>query len=100
MRCEPVENFGDDKPKIEHHSNRERGMVCRQLMRMFRMVVVVHRPNLGTSDPAARSLNSCALEKGAKDFFGFEELAGDFAGGQGVAGVIGVDAFHSFRDFA
>jgi hypothetical protein len=27
-------------------------------------------------------------------------LAGDFAGSQGVAGVVGVDLFHGFGDFA
>jgi hypothetical protein len=26
----------------------------------------------------------------------FEELAGDFPGGEGVAGVVGVDFFYSF----
>jgi hypothetical protein len=39
-------------------------------------------------------LDSGALQEGAQNLIGLEELAGDFAGGEGVAGVIGVDAFH------
>jgi hypothetical protein len=46
------------------------------------------------------SSNPRALKEGAQDFFCFEELAGDFAGGDGVAGVVGVDLFHGFGDFA
>jgi hypothetical protein len=45
-------------------------------------------------------LNPGALQERAQDLFGFEELAGDLAGGQRVAGVVGVDLFHGFGDLA
>jgi hypothetical protein len=45
-------------------------------------------------------LNTSAFEERTQHFFGFEELAGDFAGSQGVAGVVGVDLLYGFGDFA
>jgi hypothetical protein len=45
-------------------------------------------------------LNARALDKRVEDFFGFKELARDFAGGEGVAGAVGVDFFYGFGDFA
>jgi hypothetical protein len=36
----------------------------------------------------------------AKNFFGFEEFARNFAGSQRVPGVIGVDLFYGFGDLA
>src|SRR3954468_23850568 len=98
MRRQAIENFRDDESEIEHNANSERRIVVRRRMRMI--VVVRHLTKLGTSRGPARRLNSGALEKGAKDFLGFEELAGNFAGGERVAGVIRIDAFHGFSDFA
>ena len=101
MSGQSIENFRHNKSEIEHNPNCKRRVVVRRPMRMSRMIVRVrHLPNVRTSRRAARCLNASALEQGAKNFFGFEKLAGDFAGGERVAGVIGVDALHGFGDFA
>lgn len=44
-------------------------------------------------------LQARALQERTQNLFRLEKLAGDFAGGQGVAGVVGVDLSHGFRDF-
>ena len=44
--------------------------------------------------------NPGALENGTQHLFCFEELAGDFAGGEGVPGVVGIDLSDALRDFA
>ena len=45
-------------------------------------------------------LNSGAVLKRAQGFFGFEEFVDNFAGGGPVVGVVAVDLFCSFDDFA
>jgi hypothetical protein len=61
-------------------------------------LAIVRRP--GRDRRSRLQRDSSALQERAEDFFGFEELAGDFSDGQGMAGVIGVDLFHGFGDLA
>ena len=45
-------------------------------------------------------LDAGAVEKRAQDFLGFEKFAGNFAGGEGMARVVGIDHPDGFGDFA
>jgi hypothetical protein len=46
------------------------------------------------------SSNPGALEERAQDFLGFEKFVGNFAGGKGMAGKVGIDHPDSFGNFA
>jgi hypothetical protein len=54
----------------------------------------------GLSDPgySGNRLMPARSKRERKTFLGFEELAGDFAGGQRMAGVVGVDLHYGFGD--